>query len=69
MYRFQERIRSAVLGIRLDWRIKFILFATALASIEEAIRLVSQRAFAAQLEYLSRRGKVAHNTGAFFRVS
>ena len=37
MYRFREPIRQAVLKIRLDWRLKFILFATLLALAEEAI--------------------------------
>src|SRR5271165_6529937 len=35
--RFREPIRKAVLNIRLDWRLKFILFATTLALVEEAI--------------------------------
>jgi hypothetical protein len=37
MHRFRETIRAWVLKIRLDWRLKFILFATALALTEEAI--------------------------------
>jgi len=37
MYRFREPIRLAVTGIRLDWRVKFVLFATSLALVEEAI--------------------------------
>jgi hypothetical protein len=37
MYRFREPIRRVVLSIRLDWRLKFILLATALALLEEAI--------------------------------
>jgi len=37
MYRFREPIRLAVSGIRLDWRVKFVLFATCLALVEEAI--------------------------------
>jgi ABC-type glycerol-3-phosphate transport system permease component len=37
MYRFREPIRVAVSGIRLDWRVKFVLFATGLALVEEAI--------------------------------
>jgi hypothetical protein len=37
MYRFREPIRAAVLRLRLGWRTKFILMATVLALIEEAI--------------------------------
>ena len=37
MYRFREPIREGLLKIRLDWRLKFILFATFLALTEEAI--------------------------------
>ena len=37
MYRFREPIRNAVLKIMLPWQIKFILFATLLALLEEAI--------------------------------
>lgn len=37
MYRLREPVRNAVGRIRLDWRLKFILFATALALVEEAI--------------------------------
>ena len=37
MYRLREPIRTIVLGIRLDWRAKFILLATVLALVEEAI--------------------------------
>jgi hypothetical protein len=37
MYRFREPIREALLKIRLDWRLKFILLATVLALMEEAI--------------------------------
>jgi hypothetical protein len=37
MYRFREPIREAVGKIRLDWRVKFILFATLLALTEEAV--------------------------------
>jgi hypothetical protein len=37
MYRFRDPIREAVLRLRLDWRLKFILFATVLALMEEAI--------------------------------
>ena len=37
MYRFREPIREAVWKIRLDWRLKFILFATLLALTEEAV--------------------------------
>jgi hypothetical protein len=37
MHGFREPIRAAMARVRLDWRLKFILFATALALIEEAI--------------------------------
>jgi hypothetical protein len=37
MFMFRGRLRSAVLGINLDWRLKFVLFAALLALIEEAI--------------------------------
>ena len=37
MHRFREPIRRAVASIALDWRLKFILFATTLAMAEEAI--------------------------------
>ncbi len=37
MHHFRAPIRAAVLRLKLDWRLKFILFATALALIEEAI--------------------------------
>ncbi len=37
MYRFREPIRAAALGLQLGWRTKFILMATVLALIEEAI--------------------------------
>ena len=37
MYHFRDPIREAVLKIPLDWRLKFILFATSLALTEEAI--------------------------------
>ena len=37
MYRLREPIRTIVLGMRLDWRAKFILLATVLALVEEAI--------------------------------
>ena len=37
MYRFRAPIRVAVMSIRLDWRLKFVLFATVLVLIEEAI--------------------------------
>jgi len=33
----RDRIREVVAAIRLDWRVKFVLFATLLALIEEAI--------------------------------
>jgi hypothetical protein len=34
---FRDRIRSAVQAVKVDWRLKFILFATALILIEEAL--------------------------------
>ena len=37
MHGFREPIRAAMARVRLDWRLKFILFATTLALIEEAI--------------------------------
>jgi len=37
MYRFREPIREVLLKLRLDWRFKFILFATLLALTEEVI--------------------------------
>ncbi|HUH98957.1 MAG TPA: hypothetical protein VLZ89_16470 [Anaerolineales bacterium] len=37
MYFFREPVRSFVIGIRLNWQLKFILFATMLAMLEEAI--------------------------------
>jgi len=37
MHRFREPIRKAVSNINLDWRLKFILFATILALVEETI--------------------------------
>jgi hypothetical protein len=33
----RDRIRNLILGIKLDWRYKFVLFATFLALLEEAI--------------------------------
>ncbi|MBW2989130.1 hypothetical protein KY358_02300 [Candidatus Woesearchaeota archaeon] len=37
MFKLKERIRKAVLKIPLSWKIKFIVFATFLALVEEAI--------------------------------
>ena len=37
MHRFREPVRLFVLSIRLDWRVKFILFCTALALLEEVV--------------------------------
>ena len=37
MFIFRNRIRGFVLGMRGDWRGKFVLFATLLALLEEAI--------------------------------
>ena len=37
MLRFRDRIRIFVLRIKMSWKIKFVLFCTILAMIEEAI--------------------------------
>jgi hypothetical protein len=37
MYYFRDAVRRFILGIRLEWRLKFILFCTILALLEEAI--------------------------------
>lgn len=37
MWAFRVRIRGIVLGLRGDWRVKFVLFATLLALLEEAV--------------------------------
>ena len=37
MYRYRDAIRAWVLAIPLNWRVKFVLFATALACAEEAV--------------------------------
>ena len=37
MHRFRDPIRRMLSSIRLDWRLKFIFFATALALVEEAV--------------------------------
>jgi hypothetical protein len=37
MYFFRDGIRAKVLGMRGDWRLKFVLFATLLALLEEAV--------------------------------
>jgi hypothetical protein len=37
MWRFRSQIISCVQSVRLDWRIKFVLFCTLLALTEEAI--------------------------------
>jgi hypothetical protein len=37
MFAFRNRIREVVLGLRGDWRVKFVLFATLLALLEEAV--------------------------------
>jgi len=37
MHRFRERIRTAVLRIPVDWRLRFIGFCTLLALLEEVI--------------------------------
>lgn len=37
MYKFRDQIRDRVIAIPLPWQIKFVLFATLLACIEEVI--------------------------------
>lgn len=37
MFRLREKIRRTVQSIRMDWRVMFVLFATLLALIEEAV--------------------------------
>jgi hypothetical protein len=37
MYKLRDRIKGIVSSIKIDWRIMFILFATFLALVEEAI--------------------------------
>ena len=37
MYRFRESIRNTVLKIQLPWQIKFVLFVTLLALLEEVV--------------------------------
>lgn len=37
MFAFRNRIRQVLLGMRGDWRLKFVLFATLLALLEEAV--------------------------------
>jgi hypothetical protein len=37
MFAFRNHIRQLVLGLRGDWRLKFVLFATLLALLEEAV--------------------------------
>ena len=37
MYWFRDSIKDFVLGISLNWKIKFVLFATILALLEEAV--------------------------------
>ena len=37
MYRFRDSVRRAVLSIPIDWRVKFVLFCTTLALLEEVI--------------------------------
>ena len=37
MFAFRRRIRNIVLNMRGDWRVKFVLFATLLALLEEAV--------------------------------
>lgn len=37
MYRFRDRVKTVVQNIPLQWQIKFVLFATILACLEEAV--------------------------------
>ncbi len=37
MHHFRDRARACIRSIPLDWRVKFVLFATVLALIEEAV--------------------------------
>ena len=37
MYRARDRVRSFALRLRLDWRVSFVLMATLLALLEEAV--------------------------------
>jgi len=37
MYRFREEVRGLILGVPGGWKTKFVLFATLLALIEEAV--------------------------------
>jgi hypothetical protein len=37
MYFFRDQIRAKVVDMRGDWRVKFVLFATLLALLEEAV--------------------------------
>jgi len=40
MYHFRDRARACILRLPFDWRVKFVLFATILALIEEAIAVL-----------------------------
>ena len=37
MYRYRNSIRARVLAVPLNWRVKFVLFCTVLACLEEAV--------------------------------
>jgi hypothetical protein len=37
MHHFRDRARTCIRSVPLDWRVKFVLFATVLALIEEAV--------------------------------
>ncbi|MBX3048894.1 MAG: hypothetical protein KIT46_01170 [Anaerolineales bacterium] len=37
MWRLRRQVRQRVLAMRLDWRVKFVLFATLLACLEEVV--------------------------------
>jgi hypothetical protein len=37
MHKFRDRISTFVQAVRLDWRLKFVLFCTLLAMLEEAV--------------------------------
>jgi len=40
MYRFREQVREFFQRLPFDWRVKFVLFATILALVEEAITVL-----------------------------
>ncbi|MDG2207708.1 MAG: hypothetical protein P8K78_07375 [Pirellulales bacterium] len=40
MYHFREQVRQCIQRLPVDWRVKFVLFATLLALMEEAIAVL-----------------------------